>query len=348
MTQQGHERQLQSKEESMDFLGIDRVVFGATDLVKANEFFTQWGLVRKSKISKALIFETGNGNQVMVKRSDDKSLPPKMADHQEFREVIYGLAKQSDFDHIHQNLSADRCVEIDDEGIMHTVDDSGIPIGFRWVRETPRARPSDTLWNSPAHKKRVDVVSSVYTQAHPFKMGHIVFFVPDTQVAENFYRQRLGFWLSDRYVGGAGVFLRWAKKSEHHNLFFVKSRTSGLALHHIAFEVDSIHEVLGGGLAFSQKGFPTEVGPGRHPISSAYFWYFKNPLGGAVEYFCDADFVTEKWKPHHYRVNRFSEWHLNNGIELKDDGKLRPSLKGAREIEQQKKNEMAAPMKATK
>jgi hypothetical protein len=47
-------------------------------------------------------------------------------------------------------------------------------------------------------------------------------------------------------------------------------------------------------------------------------------------------------------VNRFSEWHLNNGIELKDDGKLRPSLKGAKEIDQQKKNEMAAPMKATK
>ncbi|MEI7738679.1 MAG: VOC family protein [Betaproteobacteria bacterium] len=347
MAQSQKGSQSHAKEVQMDFLGIDRVVFGATDLGQANDFFTQWGLKRTRKTLKTLVFETGNGNQVVVKREDDRSLPAKMAAHQEFREVIFGLSKQSDFDTIHQNLSTDRLVEIDEEGIMHTVDDSGIHIGFRWVRDHKKERPRDTLWNSPGNKKRVDSISNVYSQAHPFKMGHIVFFVPDTKVAENFYRQRLGFWLSDRYVGGAGVFLRWAKKSEHHNLFFVKSRTDSLALHHIAFEVDSIHEVFGGGVAFSKKGWPTEVGPGRHPISSAYFWYFKNPLGGAVEYFCDADFVTENWKPHQYRVNRFSEWHLIDGIEVKDDGKLRPSLKGAKEIDQQKKNAMAAPVKAS-
>jgi catechol-2,3-dioxygenase len=161
-------------------------------------------------------------------------------------------------------------------------------------------------------------------------MGHIVFTVPDTRVAERFYRQRLGFWLSDRYVGGAGVFLRWARKSEHHNLFFVKSRTGKTDLHHIAFEVRDVHEVFGGGLEFAKRGYTTEVGPGRHPISSAYFWYFKNPLGGAIEYFCDPDYVSEKWKPHNYRVNRFSEWHLNEGIELVDDGKIRPSLKAVK------------------
>jgi len=331
----------------MDFLGIDRVVFGATNLTQANDFFVQWGLQRVSKSPKKLVFETGNGNQVIVQRHDDPALPPKIAEHQEFREVIYGLAKQSDFDAVHKNLSRDRLVSIDKEGILHSVDDSGIHIGFRVVREKKRPPAKETLWNSPSHKKRVDVISSVYSQAHPFKMGHIVFFVPDTKVAENFYRKRLGFWLSDRYVGGAGVFLRWAKRSEHHNMFFVKSRTNSLALHHIAFEVDNIHEVFGGGLAFSKKGWPTEVGPGRHPISSAYFWYFKNPLGGAVEYFSDADFVTEKWQAHQYRVNRFAEWHLLDGIEIKDDGKSRPSLKNAKEIEQQKKNEMAVVVKAS-
>jgi len=32
---------------------------------------------------------------------------------------------------------------------------------------------------------------------------------------------------------------------------------------------------------------------GRHPISSAYFWYFASPLGGMLEYFSNPDFVTE-------------------------------------------------------
>jgi catechol-2,3-dioxygenase len=100
-------------------------------------------------------------------------------------------------------------------------------------------------------------------------------------------------------------------------------------LHHIAFEVNDVHEMLGGGLAFSKKGWATEVGPGRHPISSAYFWYFKNPLGGAIEYFCDSDYVNADWKPRQYRINRFSEWHLADGIVQRDDGKIRPSLAAA-------------------
>ena len=59
--------------------------------------------------------------------------------------------------------------------------------------------------------------------------------------------------------------------------------------------------------------------PGRHPVSSAYFWYFKNPLGGSIEYFADPDWVTEQgWKPHNYTVNRFSEWHLPDGLPEND------------------------------
>jgi catechol-2,3-dioxygenase len=179
----------------------------------------------------------------------------------------------------------------------------------------------------------VDRISTQYEGAQPWQMGHIVFFVPDTGEAERFYRQRLGFHLSDRYVGGAGVFLRWAQRSEHHNMFLLKSPTGKSALHHLAFEVRDQHEVFGGGLAFAKSGWSTQVGPGRHPISSAYFWYFQNPLGGGIEYFCDPDFVTEKWKPHQYRVNRFSEWHLPKGIVQIDDDKMRPSLATAKAIE---------------
>ena len=222
---------------------------------------------------------------------------------------------------------------MDADGTIHTVDDGGVNIGFRvWKRRIEKPG-TGTQWNGPGHRARVDRISDVYESAKPHKMGHIVFFVPDTRKAEAFYRKRLGFWLSDRYVGGAGVFLRWAKKSEHHNLFFVKSRTGKTDLHHIAFEVRDLHEVFGGGLAFAKLGWPTEVGPGRHPISSAYFWYFKNPLGGAVEYFCDADYVTDKWKPNNYRVNRFSEWHLVDGIVQRDDGKIRPSLKAVKDMD---------------
>ena len=160
-------------------------------------------------------------------------------------------------------------------------------------------------------------------------MGHIGFVLPDLKSAEKFYRDRLGFWLSDRYAGGAAIFLRCAAKSQHHSLFMIWSADGNKRYHHTAFEVRDIHEVFGGGVAFDKKGWKTEVGPGRHPISSAYFWYFKSPCGGAIEYFTDSDYVTEDWKPHNYRINRFSEWHLPDGIQQEKEDKIRPSMSAA-------------------
>ena len=316
----------------MDFVGIDAVEFGAADMKEANRFFTEWGLKRISSSRAGSVFETGIGSQLVVRPEDSPQLRPRLSGGAQFREVIFGVAKRADLEHIEQELARDRKVTKDADGTLHTIDDAGINIGFRvWQRRIEKASRG-TEWNGPGHRARVNRTSDVYSNARPHKMGHIVFFAPDTKKAEAFYRRRLGFWLSDRYAGGAGVFLRWAKKSEHHNLFFVKSRTGKTDLHHIAFEVRDLHEVFGGGLAFSKRGWPTEVGPGRHPISSAYFWYFKNPLGGAVEYFCDADYVTDDWKPNNYRVNRFSEWHLVDGIVQRDDGKIRPSLKTVKEM----------------
>jgi catechol 2,3-dioxygenase-like lactoylglutathione lyase family enzyme len=233
-----------------------------------------------------------------------------------------------------KDLERDRTVTRDADGTMHSVDDLGIHIGIRvWKPRKVATRPA-TLWNRPAERVRVDREASAYQDgAQPSKIGHIVFAVTDTKRAEAFYRERLGFWLSDRYVGGAGVFLRWAKRSEHHNLFFMKSRSGKTDLHHVAFEVRDVHEVFGGGMAFGKQGWATEIGPGRHPISSAYFWYFRNPLGGAIEYFCDPDYVTERWKPRNFRINRFSEWHLPAGISSKPDGHMRPSLATVKAIE---------------
>ena len=51
----------------------------------------------------------------------------------------------------------------------------------------------------------------------------------------------------------------------------------------VTFGVADIHQVIGGGIAMASKGWKTEIGPGRHPLSSAYFWYFHNPPGAPVE-----------------------------------------------------------------
>ena len=147
------------------------------------------------------------------------------------------------------------------------------------------------------------------------RLGHVVMLVPDIARVEEFYRETLGFWLSDRYPG-RGVFLRGRADADHHQLFLLKSPDTGAHFHHLAFEVHNVHEVFGGGLAFAERGWETHIGPGRHVISSCYFWYFKNPCGGAVEYFADVDWLTEAWQPREMpqEPQWFAEWALASGI----------------------------------
>ena len=95
---------------------------------------------------------------------------------------------------------------------------------------------------------------------------------------------------------------------------FLKRGTN--ILNHVAYTVRDIHEVFGGGLNIDRCGWKTIIGPGRHPVSSAYFWYVENPAGGLAEYFTDEDYCTDKWEPRNFeRSNEnFAEWAIADGI----------------------------------
>ncbi len=89
-----------------------------------------------------------------------------------------------------------------------------------------------------------------------------------------------------------------------------------IGINHVALAVRNIHELLAGGNYLTKKGWGTQAGPGRHLVSSAYFWYLRNPCGGALEYHWDDDYVTGKWKPGHWddAPEFFAEWMLDGGI----------------------------------
>lgn len=313
----------------MTYTGLYTTLFAAPDMKEAQRFYSDWGL-RKIKGSPShSVFETKNGSRVELKTPNSTDLPPPAAPDMHFREMVWGVSSKSHLRTIKLELSKDREVLEDKDGTIHCLDPNGIGLGFRVWRPRVNIDGARTKINSYDKVERIDEISTFYGEARPIRMGHIGFVLPDLKSAEKFYRDRLGFWLSDRYAGGAGIFLRCAAKSQHHNLFMIWSADGNKSYHHTAFEVRDIHEVFGGGVAFDKKGWKTEVGPGRHPISSAYFWYFKSPCGGAIEYFTDSDYVTEDWKPHNYRINRFSEWHLPDGIQQEKEDKIRPSMSAA-------------------
>ena len=81
------------------------------------------------------------------------------------------------------------------------------------------------------------------------KIGHVVLKVKDLERSVDFYTQNLGFRVSDVYpenmMPGRMVFMRCNK--DHHGVALVggaPSNSSNLELHHMAFEVSTIDEVL--------------------------------------------------------------------------------------------------------
>jgi hypothetical protein len=104
----------------------------------------------------------------------------------------------------------------------------------------------------------------------------------------------------------------------------------GTAFNHLAFKVRDVHEVIGGGQSLEGKGWKTFAGPGRHLVSSACFWYFQSPFGGAWEYAADEDVVDASWESSDFaaQAHIFSEWTF--GLE-KSDGRLRGPISQSRE-----------------
>jgi catechol 2,3-dioxygenase-like lactoylglutathione lyase family enzyme len=168
-------------------------------------------------------------------------------------------------------------------------------------------------WNDRPRRNRR---SPAYEQATPIEVGHVVFFVRDVNACEKFYCEHFGFVPSDRYPN-RGAFLRCAAEGGHHDLFMLQTPDGKVGLNHVAFAVRDIHEVFGGGMAMARKGWETQLGPGRHPISSAYFWYFRNPAGGLIEYYADEDHLDAEWEAREFEPGPtvFAEWAIEGGID---------------------------------
>jgi len=283
----------------MSIEGIDRITYGVEDIAACRKFFLDWGLKLVREDANRLDFESLNGCELLVRKADDPSLPPAVEPGSTLREVIWGVTSETDLAAL---------------GSVPKVDPNGIGLGFRVTRKRPVA-VEGTPANVWGHTARIDTPSPVYDHAEPVEVGHVVFFTDVLEETTTFY-ETLGFVLSDRYPG-RGHFLRCSARGGHHDLFLLQTPEAKRGLNHVAFTVRDLHEVIGGGLAMARHGWETQIGPGRHPISSALFWYFKSPAGALVEYYADEDVLTENWQPRDFTPSpaMFAEWAVTGGID---------------------------------
>lgn len=299
----------------MSIEGIDRAVYGVEDLALCRKFFLDWGLELKRESPDALDFESLNGCEIQLRHTNDASLPPPTEPGPTLRELVWGVESQADLDRLRASLAGTPGFK-DAGDMLLGRDPNGLGIGFRVTRKRKvdvKGTPAN-IWGHPP--QRVDQPSAFYERAQPVEIGHAVFFTPNLAEVEAFYTSKLGFVVSDRYPGRA-LFLRCSAHGGHHDIFFLQLPTGKRGLNHLAFMVRDPHEVFGGGLHISRCGWETEIGPGRHPVSSAYFWYVKSPAGGLTEYFADEDMLTPAWQPRdiEFKPEHFAEWAVLGGID---------------------------------
>tara|TARA_R110000868_G_scaffold1514_2_gene11908 strand:+ start:1503 stop:2441 length:939 start_codon:yes stop_codon:yes gene_type:complete len=300
----------------MHHTGIEKVTYGVTDLDKAKAFWTDFGLTPVENADGHMEFGARNGASVVIRAADDPSLPPPVGADADatVREAMFGVKSKDDLQALAAALSRDGDVREDADGSIHSVDPVGFGLAFR-VRQTKPVEAPEQEINVPGRPTRINKRAEMVPKAKPYEMSHIVYMTDDLENQKNFYVEKLGFKLTDAYPG-RGYFLRGSDSHNHHNLFLLDPGIGKRGFHHLAFEVGTIHELFGGGNNMTRNGWDTMIGPGRHPISSCYFWYFKNPCGGAAEYDFDSDVVDDNWVANDWESTpeNFAEWSLAEGM----------------------------------
>lgn len=299
----------------MSVLGIDEITYGVEDLASCRDFFKDWGLKLISDNGDELLFETLNGCRVIVADLNKPGLPPAIEAGSTLREVVWGVASEADLT-AYASRIADAPGFTEGSGRIGCTDPNGLAIRFQVTRKREIELEECGAHNTWNHKTRINQPSPIYERATPVEIGHVVFFVKDVKACETFYHERFGFQVSDRYPNRAS-FMRTAEEGGHHDLFMLQLPEPRAGLNHVAFTVRDIHEVFGGGMHISRCGWETEIGPGRHPVSSAFFWYFRNPAGALVEYYADEDQLTGDWEPRDFEPGPtvFAEWAISGGID---------------------------------
>jgi hypothetical protein len=273
--------------------GVETAVFGVDDLLLSGRFLDDFGLVRAHESDAEIRYRLPEGSNLILRRSNDPTLPKAYSAGPGIREVIWGVDSDGTLDEIYTNLSSDREVTRDADGTLRTTDDMGLAIGFRHFQRSELPSEEDLI-NSPGRSLRWNKHRRWFDRAKPQLIHHVVFGYTDIQSPIRFYRDRLKFRITD-IARDRGVFLRAEGRSDHHNIFWMKSDQPRFV--HISFGVQNIDELLAGANHMQRQGWKSKLGLGRHRISSTLYFYIESPAGGECEYSADTDCLDDSWQP---------------------------------------------------
>ena len=280
----------------MEILGLESLIYGVEDMDTCSRFNEDFGLQLVEASAACTTFRTEENSTIMLRKENDPTLPPAVTAGSQLRQVVWSVPSTDALEQIGAELSKDRDVTRDENGILWSIDPMGYGLGF-CVTQMQAVVDEPAKINTLGNPVRVDTRFQFSEKAKILHLGHVVIHAPNLQETYEFSTERLGFVLTDSFATGQGYFLRSTGSHDHHNIFLFHVEEDLAGIDHASYALSSFDDVAMAGQYLERKGWQSFTGPGRHHIGSNYFWYFDSPCGGKVEYYADMDYLTDDWVP---------------------------------------------------
>lgn len=263
---------------------VDRLVFAVPDLKIAGRFYSTFGLS---------LHDEPDGFSLSTQGSSHRPVTVIGGKRKQLHHMRFG-AFEDDLPAFAARLQA--------HGVKRIDPPKGFDSNGLWFRDLDGTmiEIAAAAKTSLVHKKPVEILSqpegtraapyrSTAGRTFPTRLSHILVFTRNVDETVRFYSEILGMRLSDR-SGPDIAFMHAVHGSDHHLVAFLKA--DGPGLHHVSWDVNSIHEIGLGAMHMAEHGYSAGWGLGRHVLGSNYFHYIRDPWGGYSEYSCDIDFIA--------------------------------------------------------
>jgi 2,3-dihydroxybiphenyl 1,2-dioxygenase len=136
-------------------------------------------------------------------------------------------------------------------------------------------------------------------------LGHMVLSTPSLEESVRFYRDLMGFRVSDftevRFPGGQLRLVFLHCNPRHHSVAFLEAKGAPKRINHFMLECNSLIDVGIGRDLCTQRGVPIGIDLGCHMNDRMVSFYLANPSGFAVEYGWGGRMIDDSvWQIEHY------------------------------------------------